>query len=107
MHGEARHLLLVQRQLDRHAFVHLVQQNRAPDVADLIAAQQTDADQLRQRGIERLGVAHLFADEFDVEGGHVVRQHHAVTVEDQARGWAGSARCGCCCPARDSCNSRT
>ncbi len=83
MHREARHFLLVQRQLDRHAFVHLVQQNRAPDVADLLAAQQTDADQLSQRGIERLGVAHLFTDEFDVEGGHVVRQHHPVTVQDQ------------------------
>ena len=84
MHGEARHLLLVQEQFDRHALVDLVQQHGTPDIAHLFAAQKADAHQLRQRGIQRFVVAHLLAHQLDIEGGHVVRQHHAVTVEDQA-----------------------
>ena len=52
MHGESRHLLFVELQLDRHAFVHFVQQDGAADIRDLFAVQQADVDQLGQRGIQ-------------------------------------------------------
>ncbi len=36
-----------------------------------------------QGRIERLGIAHLLADQFDLECRLVVGEHHAVAVEDQ------------------------
>ncbi len=84
MHREPRHLLLVQQQLDRHALIHFVQQHGTPDVADLFVAQQADTDQLRQGRVQRLVVADLFANQFDIEGRQIVREHHAMPVQNQA-----------------------
>ncbi len=84
MDREQRHFLFVQLQLDRHALVDLVQQDVAPRIGDLLAAQQSDLDQQGQRGVERLVVPHLFAHQFDLIRRQVVRQHHAVPIQDQA-----------------------
>ncbi len=82
--GEQRHFLIVQRQLDRHALIHLVQQDGAPGIGKLFPAQQSDVDQQGQRGVEGFVVSHLFTHQLDLIGGQIVGQHHAVAIQDQA-----------------------
>jgi hypothetical protein len=83
MHGEQRHFLVVELQFDGHAFVHLVQQDGAADIRDFFAVQETDVDQLGERGIQGLDVADLLAHQLDLKGRQVVGQHHPMAVQDQ------------------------
>ena len=92
MHGEQCHLIIVQLQLDGHAFIDLMQQDGAPDVRHFGAAQHADAGELRERAIQCLNVPHLLAHQFDLVGGPVLGQHDAVTIEDQSA--AGRDRVG-------------
>ena len=89
MHGETRHFLIVQLQLDGHALVHVMREQRAPDRTDLLGIQQADVDQTCEAGIHLRLRAHLFAHQFELECGQVLGQHHPVAVENQsaARGY--------------------
>ena len=84
MHGEDRHLLVGEREFDRHALVDFVCHDDPMDVRQFIAMEQADVGERGQRRIERLGVADLLTDEFDLEGRLIFREHDTMPVQDQA-----------------------
>ena len=67
MHREARHFLIVELQLDRHAFVDVMRQDGALDAADILGFEQPDGDQARQGGVDFRDAAHLFAHQLDLK----------------------------------------
>ena len=68
MHREARHLLVVELQFDRDAFIDVMRQDGAPDAAHILAVEQTDGHQTPQSGVQLGHAAHLLAHQFELKG---------------------------------------
>ena len=92
MHRETRHFFVVELQLDRYAFVDMMRQDGAFDAVGVLGIEQTYGHQVRQGGVDFRYTADLFANQFQLKCRQILRQNHAVSIEDQAA--AGRDRIG-------------
>ena len=83
VHGEQRHFLVGELELDRHALVDVVRHDVALDAGDVVLVQQADRHETRETGIHLLPGADLLAHEFELIGRLVVGEHDAVAVENE------------------------
>ena len=83
MNRKTGHLLIVELQLDRNAFIDVMREDGALDARELFRIEQSDGDQTRQCGIELRRAADQFADQFQLIRRQIFGHHDAVAIEDQ------------------------
>ncbi len=84
MHGEHTDLLVGHAQCDGYRLERAAAQYVAARTVHVFLAQHADTDQPGQCAIQRLAVAHLLANHFELVGGPVLGQHIAIAIQNQA-----------------------